>query len=228
MSPTRSESGVPQRGQLHGEVARALREVILQLTLFNRYVAGNLDLKDVDHACLNLIERHGPLSLRDLASRAGLHPATATGALDRLERGQWVVRERDPSDRRADLVRPLRQRTGELMRLYAPMNKSMNRICAGYNEDELGRLAEFLHLVAVGARDANENFAADGQVKEPVGDGLIPCLPMCGFDLGAALGTSTTARNCIPAGLGPCRGLPLGSSLLLSEFDEGMNVWAPR
>ena len=70
MSPTRSEGEVPRRGQLHGEVARALREMILQLTLFNRHVAGNLDLKDVDHACLNLIERHGPLSPRDLTSRA--------------------------------------------------------------------------------------------------------------------------------------------------------------
>ena len=169
MSPTRSEGEVPRRGQLHGEVARALREVILQLTLFNRHVAGNLDLKDVDHACLNLIERHGPLSPRDLASRAGLHPATVTGVLDRLERGQWVVRERDPSDRRAVLVRPLRRRTGELMRLYAPMNKFMNHICAGYSEGELERLAEFLHLVAVGARDASENFGTDEHVEAPDG-----------------------------------------------------------
>ena len=48
------------RGQLHGEVTWALREVILQLARFNRHVGGNLDLKDVDLACFNLIERHGP------------------------------------------------------------------------------------------------------------------------------------------------------------------------
>jgi DNA-binding MarR family transcriptional regulator len=167
MNSIRNEGSAPQRGQLHGEVVRALRDVILQLTLFNRHVAGRLDLKDVDHACLNLIERHGPLSPRDLAVHAGLHPATVTGVLDRLERGQWVVRDRDPSDRRAVLVRPLRQRTGELMRLYAPMNKFMNRICAEYDAIELERLAEFLHLVADAAQDASENFAPDEPVEEP-------------------------------------------------------------
>jgi DNA-binding MarR family transcriptional regulator len=166
MSPTRNTGRAPRRGQLHGEVARALREVILQLTLFNRHVAGNLDLKDVDHACLNLIERHGPLNPRDLALRAGLHPATMTGVLDRLERGQWVVRERDPSDRRAVLVRPLRLRTGELMRLYAPMLTFMNRICAGYSKTELERIVEFLRLVADAGRDASENFDADEHGEE--------------------------------------------------------------
>jgi DNA-binding MarR family transcriptional regulator len=166
MKPKRNTGKAQVRGQLHGEVTRALREVILQLTLFNRHVAGNLDLKDVDHACLNLIERHGPLSPRDLALRAGLHPATMTGVLDRLEQGQWVVRERDPSDRRAVLVRPLRQRAGELMRLYAPMNKFMNQICAGYSEIELERIAEFLGLVADAGRDASENFTSDGHLEE--------------------------------------------------------------
>ena len=55
------------------------------------------------------------------------------------------------------------------MRLYTPMNKFMNRICAGYSEGELERLAEFLHLVAVGARDASENFGTDEHVEEPDG-----------------------------------------------------------
>jgi DNA-binding MarR family transcriptional regulator len=166
MSPIRHAGRAPRRGQLHGEVAGALREVVLQLTLFNRHVAGNLDLKDVDRACFDLIERHGPLSPRDLALRAGLHPATMTGVLDRLERGQWVVRERDTSDRRAVLVRPLRLRAGELMRLYAPMLTFMNRICAGYSETELERIAEFLRLVADAGRDVSENLAADGHLEE--------------------------------------------------------------
>ena len=161
MSSIRDTGRAPRRGQLHGEVARAVREVILQLTFFNRHVAGNLDLKDMDLACLNLIERHGPLSPRDLALRAGLHPATMTGVLDRLEQGQWVVRERDPSDRRAVLVRPLRLRAGEVMRLYAPMLTFMNRICAGYSVTELERIAEFLRLVADAGRDASENFDAE-------------------------------------------------------------------
>ena len=167
MNSKEDRSGAPRRGQLHGEVTRALREVILQLTLFNRHVAGNLDLKDVDLTCLNLIERHGPLSPRDLAQHVGLHRATVTGILDRLEGGQWVVRERDPSDRRAVLVRPLRLRAGELMRLYAPMLTFMNRICAEYSETELEHFAVFLRLIADAGRDASESFPADEPVEVP-------------------------------------------------------------
>jgi DNA-binding MarR family transcriptional regulator len=35
------------------------------------------------------------LSPSVLARRAGLHPATMTGILDRLERGRWITRDRD-------------------------------------------------------------------------------------------------------------------------------------
>ena len=167
MTSKEDEGGPPRRGQLHGEVTRGLREVILQLTLFNRRVAGNLDLKDVDLTCFNLIERHGPLSPRDLAQRAGLHPATVTGILDRLERGHWVVRERDPSDRRAVLVIPLRLRAGELMRLYAPMLSFMNRICAEYSETELEHFAVFLRLIAQAGRDASANFPTNEPFEVP-------------------------------------------------------------
>jgi DNA-binding MarR family transcriptional regulator len=40
-----------------------------------------------------------------------------TGVLDRLERGGWVARDRHPSDRRAVVVRALRDQDAELMRL---------------------------------------------------------------------------------------------------------------
>jgi len=151
---------------LHGEVAGALREAIMQLTLLNRHIAGRLDLKDVDHACLNLIERHGPLSPRDLARRANLHPATMTGVLDRLERGHWVVREPDPSDRRGVLVRPLHLRDGEIMRLYSPMFTSLNRICAEYKEAELERIAEFLRRAAGAGHDATEELGGSEHAVE--------------------------------------------------------------
>jgi DNA-binding MarR family transcriptional regulator len=88
-----------------------MRELAIQLSLLNHQVGAHLDLKDVDLACLDTIARHGPLSPTALARSAGLHPATVTGILDRLERGGWVARDRDPADRRAVLVRALRDRT---------------------------------------------------------------------------------------------------------------------
>src|SRR5215216_4683948 len=83
------------RRRLSTEIKESLRELSIQLSLLNHQVVAHLGLKDGDLQCLDLINRHGPLSPSALARRAGLHPATITGILDRLERGGWVARERD-------------------------------------------------------------------------------------------------------------------------------------
>src|SRR3954447_1789959 len=113
VSPERREA-IRARQRSTAEIRDALRELRIQLALLNYRVGSELDLKDVDLDCLDIVDSHGPISPSALARRAGLHPATLTGILDRLERGGWVVRERDPSDRRAVLVRSIRDRYADL------------------------------------------------------------------------------------------------------------------
>ena len=84
-----------RRRRLATEIKESLRDLSIELSLLNRQVVTRIDLKDGDLPCMELIARQGPLSPTALARRAGLHPATVTGILDRLERGGWVVRERD-------------------------------------------------------------------------------------------------------------------------------------
>jgi DNA-binding MarR family transcriptional regulator len=149
--------GSRRRGKLNREIRESLREMAVQLSLLNHQVSGRLDLKGTDLECLDLIVRRGPLSPGELARRAGLHPATLTGILDRLERGGWIVRERDPADRRGVTVRSLRERNAEVFRLYSGMNAAMDRICGGYGDDELELLAGFLRRTAeAGAAAAKE------------------------------------------------------------------------
>src|SRR5437867_5089443 len=130
-----------RRRRLTAAIKQSLRELSIQLSLLNHQVGAHVDLNDVDLDCLDLIARHGPLSPSALARRAGLHPATMTGVLDRLEQGGWVARERDPSDRRAVVVRARHERAAELVRLYAGMNGAMDKICAGYTDAELEVIA---------------------------------------------------------------------------------------
>jgi DNA-binding MarR family transcriptional regulator len=146
---------------LTSSIKQSLRELSIQLSLLNHQVGTRLGLNDVDLDCLDLASRHGPLSPSALAQRAGLHPATITGVLDRLERGGWVARGRDPSDRRAVVVRALRNRNAELMRLYSGMNSSMTDICASYGDKELEVLADFLRRTAEAGQTATENLAED-------------------------------------------------------------------
>jgi DNA-binding MarR family transcriptional regulator len=149
-----------RRLRLTVAIKQSLRELRVQLSLLNLHIGAHLDLKDVDLDCLDLIASHGPLSPSNLARRAGLHPATITGILDRLERGGWAVRERDPSDRRAVLVRALRARNAEMMSLYSGMNTSMDQICAAYADTELEVVADFLSRTANAGRNAAEELAA--------------------------------------------------------------------
>ena len=154
---------VRRRRRVTAEIKESLRELSIQLSLLNHQVGAHVDLKDVDFFCLDLINRHGPLSPSALARRAGLHPATMTGILDRLQRGGWVTRDRDPdaADRRAVTVRALRDRNAELFQLYAGMNTSMDQICAGYSDSELELLADFLHRTTHAGQIATEELGAE-------------------------------------------------------------------
>jgi DNA-binding MarR family transcriptional regulator len=147
------------RRRLNRAVGEALRDLSIQLALLNHHVGGHIDLKGGDLECLDLISRYGPLSPSALARRAGLHPATMTGILDRLERGGWIARERDPADRRGVVVRLVRGRGAVVLRLYSGMNETMDRICAGYEEGELELLIGFMRRTAEAGRTAAEELA---------------------------------------------------------------------
>jgi DNA-binding MarR family transcriptional regulator len=139
-----------------------LRELSNQLSLLNHQVGAQLDLKDIDLDCLDLISRHGPLSPSALARRAGLHPATITGILDRLQRGGWIVRDRDTSatDRRTVVVRALRDRNAELFRLYSGMSGALDEICAEYDDTQLELLAGFLRRSTAAGKSATDDLSA--------------------------------------------------------------------
>jgi DNA-binding MarR family transcriptional regulator len=151
------ESITSRRRRLYRGVRESLRDMNAQVSLLNQQVRGHLDLKGADLECLDLIDQHGPLSPGELARRARLHPATVTGILDRLERGGWIHRERDPDDRRGVTVEAARDRLGEVLRLYSGMNSAMDQICAEYADHELELLAGFLRRpAAAGAAAAAE------------------------------------------------------------------------
>jgi DNA-binding MarR family transcriptional regulator len=158
---TRDGDATRRRRRSVNAIKESMRELSIQLSRLNHQVGTHLDLKEIDLGCLDTIGRHGPLSPSALARIAGLHPATVTGILDRLERGGWVARERDPSDRRAVVVRALRDRNAEVFRLYSGMNASLDRILADHTDDELVLLASFLRRATDAGRAASNDLAGD-------------------------------------------------------------------
>jgi DNA-binding MarR family transcriptional regulator len=158
VTPQRAEE-IRRRQRATQEIRSSIRELRIQLALLNYRVGSRVELNDVDLDCLDILDVHGPLSPSELARRAGLHPATMTGILDRLERGGWIARERDPADRRAVLVRAVRDRYAELLRNYTGLNRSMNKLLAEYSSSELELIANFLGRTVDAGRDATDELA---------------------------------------------------------------------
>jgi DNA-binding MarR family transcriptional regulator len=164
MESRSSEDGgaTPSRGQLNRAIKESLRDLGRQLSQLNHSVGARLDLKASDLECLDLISRNGPISPSALAKSSGLHPATMTGVLDRLERGGWIQRSRDPADRRGVVLQIARGRGAEVLRLYlvdSGMTTAVDEICAQYDDRDLELLVGFLRRTADAGRAAAERLA---------------------------------------------------------------------
>jgi DNA-binding MarR family transcriptional regulator len=143
-----------QRAKLVREVQDGLRDLIVRLQGVNDAVASHVDLRPGDIELLDLVARHGPISPSEVSAGTGIHPATLTGVIDRLEAGGWMARVPDPNDRRRVRLQALRDRGPELVRLYAPMNRSLSDICAGLTPSQLEVVRDFLRAVSAAGHDA--------------------------------------------------------------------------
>ena len=152
------EERLPRRGKLTRGIMESLRDLNVQLSLLNQKVGGQIELRGTDLSTLEIIARGGPMSPSALAKRAALHPATLTGILDRLERGGWIVRDRDPADRRGVLLVPQQERGSEIAILFTGMMALLSQICAGYSEAELELITDFLRRTAEAGRTAADQL----------------------------------------------------------------------
>lgn len=148
-----SDSSTPPPALVR-EVQLALRTMGPRLGRLNSTVAALVDLKSGDIELLDHLGRVGPVSPGELAAQLHIHPATMTGILDRLEKGGWIIRERDSPDRRKVRLRAIRTRAPELVRLYAPMNDAVMQICANFTAEQLTAIRDFLVSIGNAAAEA--------------------------------------------------------------------------
>jgi DNA-binding MarR family transcriptional regulator len=113
--------------------------------LLHAAIAERLGLHITDHKCLSLVLRAGGLvTAGQLAELSGLTTGAVTGVVDRLERAGFVRRVPDPHDRRRVLVQVAHDRLEPIQAIFSPMKAAMDELAAGYSDEELAVLADFM------------------------------------------------------------------------------------
>ena len=128
---------------LAGRLMLALRRSSAAGVLHGQSVARRVGVNSTDLECLDLILMSGPSTAGEIARHTGLTSGAVTGLIDRLERLGLVERTADPADRRKVLVRVREDRIGPIAQLYAPLEKAMQALLAGYSREELKILIDF-------------------------------------------------------------------------------------
>lgn len=153
VASTDPESSRARRRAIN-DITDSMRELAVQMTVLNMRAGERVGLRDVDLKALDILMRDGAASASILGRRLGMHPATMTGILDRLEKGGWIVRERDPDDRRAVRVRAAHPKAGEVVQLFMGINDEMAGVFERYDQRQLETLVDFIQSATDAAKTA--------------------------------------------------------------------------
>lgn len=133
------------RKQLVQAIVAEARRGSTRSVLLHAAVAERLGLNASDLKCADLLQAESGVSTPGrLAELTGLSSGAITGVLDRLEHAGFVVREPDPDDRRRTLVRLTPSRIPNMQRIFAPLMKGMERVCANYTAEQLSVILSFM------------------------------------------------------------------------------------
>ncbi|WP_394828919.1 MarR family winged helix-turn-helix transcriptional regulator [Pendulispora albinea] len=150
------------------------RELSARTILFHQAVAERMGLSVTDHKCLDIAGRaslEGPLTAGKLAELTGLTTGAITGVLDRLEKGGFVRREKDPSDRRQVRIRILPDRDPEYMEVFLPFAKAWEELTSRYSPEEMARVEDFFRTSLELLRKETERVRAMTRVQKAAGGG---------------------------------------------------------
>ncbi|PSB13599.1 MarR family transcriptional regulator [filamentous cyanobacterium CCP1] len=121
------------------------RELSARTLMFHAAIAEKVGLSATEHKTLDLLSRAGALTAGQLAELTGLTTGAVTGLVDRLEKIGFVKRDKDPTDRRKVVIKPVTEKMeNEIAPLFTSMGESMEQLLSRYSTQELALLNDFL------------------------------------------------------------------------------------
>ena len=151
-----SHASVPPKAEAAtSDMAARLRLSVARLQRIVRQQAmGGLNL--AEGSCLAVIDRHGPLSLSDVASRENLSAPTITKIVTRLESRGLIERLADPADRRVSMVAVSRSGAALLERVRSSRTAYLHRKLRELSDEDLSRLLAALPVLEALATEHTE------------------------------------------------------------------------
>ncbi|WP_431679867.1 MarR family winged helix-turn-helix transcriptional regulator [Kitasatospora sp. KL5] len=147
------------RDAVLAQVREACRASGAAAAAFHTAVAEKAGLGASEARALDLLQRGGPLTAKELAERSGLAPASVTGLVDRLERKGFVRRVPHPADRRRVLVEHLPEASARLAALSEDWEREVGGLCEEFGTAELEVVLRFLAGSAARQRAAAARLA---------------------------------------------------------------------
>ena len=140
------------------DVLRAARDLHSSSEALFDAVAERYGINRTDLRCLEIIEREGPLSPRQLGVLSNFSPAAVTKILDRLEAADYVIRRPSRTDRRAQSVEVAASYNEWRQVIWQPVVTEVTAALGSLPEVELRSLAATLHQLAEVNRGQAQNL----------------------------------------------------------------------
>ncbi|GGV18852.1 MarR family transcriptional regulator [Streptomyces filipinensis] len=136
------------RSEVLGQLMTVGRAHSAVTVMFHSAVAAQQGLNATEEKTLDLLQRHGPLTAKELAELTGLAPASVTGLLDRLEDKGFVHRAKHPTDKRRVLVELDQDKLAELAVFFEDWARDIVEACEEFSTDELRTVIRFLSVMS--------------------------------------------------------------------------------
>lgn len=131
-----------------GDLASELQRVVLRLSHALRQPGSALGLTPSRYAALTALDKHGPMRAGDFADALNVSRPTMSKLIEGLLEGRWVVREPDPTDRRAAVLTLTSHGSDVLARARAAAAEDLRTDLDGLDEEQAAALAAAMPVLA--------------------------------------------------------------------------------
>ena len=162
MSRDNFPSDFPELTSSQMALIQELRQNSARAVMFHQLISEKLGLNATDHKCLDFLNRTGPVTAGQLAQLTGLTTGAVTSVIDRLEQAGYVIRDKDPNDRRRVVVKPAPEGSAHISPMFQSVMHSTLKIITQYTEQEMLLILDFI-------RKCNEMTLDEmNKMKEPI------------------------------------------------------------